>query len=109
MSKSLFPSNNRTIAIKEKWAINLRVGGTSEGLEGREMGGTEGRKGRGEGMQLHLNRKTVFKKINKSKCHRKKLEINYGRKITENLTSVDRYQLPIRQWCDLSRWVSTTN
>lgn len=38
----------------------MRVGGTSEGLEGREIGGTEGGKGRGEGMQLHLNRKTVF-------------------------------------------------
>lgn len=31
----------------------------------------------------------LYLKVNKSKCHRKKLEINYKRKITENLTSVD--------------------
>lgn len=53
---------DRTIVIKEKGAINLRVGGTSKGLEGREIGGTEGGKGRGEGMQFYLNHKTVFKK-----------------------------------------------
>lgn len=76
--------------------------------EGRWEAQREEREGE-KGCNYILIVKLYLKKINKSKCHRKKLEISYGRKITENLTSVDRYQLPIRQWCDLSRWVSTTN